>query len=330
MLNRSDVELDCRHIVTTRAPLGAGAQAARELLSHRRAARPLRPGRGRHARRLQLRRHRPIDQHVKGFAAMGADRRREGGYVCAAAEGGAPDGGANIYLDVVSVGATMNIMIGRGSGGRHDRHRKRREGAAHRRSRQLPQLHGRGRHAAPAPTPSSVAGVAAAARRHLRHHPRPDRGGHLHGGRCRHGRTRCCVQQHHPQAHGLHHRQAAGDGRGDRRSRTTIRSSAAAASLRRANVKTHALPRLPDGHAAADHHRARAGAAAPASSPRASGTAATATSASSTRMGASDPASTAAGRHRRGRGKAHRRQHSSLRPARGSRHGHRRALLRTA
>ena len=52
---------------------------------------------------------RPIDQHVKGFAAMGATVR-EGDYICAAAEGGRMKG-ANIYLDVVSVGATMNIMM---------------------------------------------------------------------------------------------------------------------------------------------------------------------------------------------------------------------------
>ena len=52
---------------------------------------------------------RPIDQHVKGFAAMGATVR-EGDYICAAAEGGRMRG-ANIYLDVVSVGATMNIMM---------------------------------------------------------------------------------------------------------------------------------------------------------------------------------------------------------------------------
>ena len=35
---------------------------------------------------------------------------REGDYICAAAEGGRMKG-ANIYLDVVSVGATMNIMM---------------------------------------------------------------------------------------------------------------------------------------------------------------------------------------------------------------------------
>ena len=50
---------------------------------------------------------RPIDQHVKGFAAMGATVR-EGDYICAAAEGGRMKG-ANIYLDVVSVGATVTV-----------------------------------------------------------------------------------------------------------------------------------------------------------------------------------------------------------------------------
>ena len=39
---------------------------------------------------------RPIDQHIKGFVAMGADGRLSGG---------------QIYLDMVSVGATMNIML---------------------------------------------------------------------------------------------------------------------------------------------------------------------------------------------------------------------------
>ena len=53
---------------------------------------------------------RPIDQHIKGFKALGAQVEiREGGYICA----DAPDGltGAHIYFDVVSVGATINIML---------------------------------------------------------------------------------------------------------------------------------------------------------------------------------------------------------------------------
>ena len=54
---------------------------------------------------------RPIDQHIKGFEAIGATVDLKDGYVCAVApEGGLPGGRVN--LDVVSVGATMNIMIG--------------------------------------------------------------------------------------------------------------------------------------------------------------------------------------------------------------------------
>ena len=53
---------------------------------------------------------RPIDQHVKGFSALGAGVTTEGGYINAAVAGGRLTG-ANIYLDVVSVGATMNIMM---------------------------------------------------------------------------------------------------------------------------------------------------------------------------------------------------------------------------
>ncbi|MEG2000940.1 MAG: UDP-N-acetylglucosamine 1-carboxyvinyltransferase, partial [Evtepia sp.] len=53
---------------------------------------------------------RPIDQHIKGFAAMGADVQVQNGCVCAKAKEGRMRG-AHIYLDIVSVGATMNIML---------------------------------------------------------------------------------------------------------------------------------------------------------------------------------------------------------------------------
>jgi UDP-N-acetylglucosamine 1-carboxyvinyltransferase len=52
---------------------------------------------------------RPIDQHLKGFRAMGADVSMEHGIVKLHAKGGLQ--GAQIYLDVVSVGATINIML---------------------------------------------------------------------------------------------------------------------------------------------------------------------------------------------------------------------------
>ena len=50
---------------------------------------------------------RPIDQHIKGMRALGADIVIQGGAVKARAD---RLRGAEIYLDVVSVGATMNIM----------------------------------------------------------------------------------------------------------------------------------------------------------------------------------------------------------------------------
>ena len=53
---------------------------------------------------------RPIDQHIKGFNAMGAEVSVEGGFIHAKAKEGRLRG-ANVYLDVVSVGATMNIMM---------------------------------------------------------------------------------------------------------------------------------------------------------------------------------------------------------------------------
>ena len=54
---------------------------------------------------------RPIDQHVKGFKALGAAVDEE---ECVHARAIGPKRrlvGANIYLDVVSVGATMNVMM---------------------------------------------------------------------------------------------------------------------------------------------------------------------------------------------------------------------------
>ena len=53
---------------------------------------------------------RPIDQHIKGMTAMGANVEVKNGFVYA----DTPDGrlhGAKVYLDKVSVGATMNIII---------------------------------------------------------------------------------------------------------------------------------------------------------------------------------------------------------------------------
>ncbi len=51
---------------------------------------------------------RPIDQHIKGFTALGATVNIEHGIIDAHADRLV---GSHIYLDVVSVGATINIMM---------------------------------------------------------------------------------------------------------------------------------------------------------------------------------------------------------------------------
>ena len=51
---------------------------------------------------------RPIDQHIKGFEALGAKVTIEHGAVSVEAD---ELHGANIFFDVVSVGATINVMI---------------------------------------------------------------------------------------------------------------------------------------------------------------------------------------------------------------------------
>lgn len=51
---------------------------------------------------------RPIDQHIKGFRALGASVRIEHGLIISEA---AKLRGNHIYMDVVTVGATMNVMM---------------------------------------------------------------------------------------------------------------------------------------------------------------------------------------------------------------------------
>lgn len=51
---------------------------------------------------------RPIDQHIKGFRALGADVRIEHGLIIAEAE---QLRGGHIYMDVVTVGATIDVML---------------------------------------------------------------------------------------------------------------------------------------------------------------------------------------------------------------------------
>ena len=108
-LNKTSVELDCRSIHTTRASqelahkIRASYYLIGALLGRFGTAEVSMPG------GCNFGGTRPIDQHVKGFVAMGATIQ-EGDYICARAENGRMKG-ADIYLDVVSVGATMNIMM---------------------------------------------------------------------------------------------------------------------------------------------------------------------------------------------------------------------------
>ena len=51
---------------------------------------------------------RPIDQHLKGFTALGASIEDRGGLVCAKAD---RLEGADVFFDMVTVGATINVML---------------------------------------------------------------------------------------------------------------------------------------------------------------------------------------------------------------------------
>ena len=109
-LNPNTLEIDCTHVRDSVAPIELvrrirasyyliGAQLGR--FGHATVALPGGCNFG----------PRPIDQHIKGFEAIGANVELTGGYVVAKApENGLQ--GARVNLDVVSVGATMNIMIG--------------------------------------------------------------------------------------------------------------------------------------------------------------------------------------------------------------------------
>ena len=108
-INPHTVEIDCTHIRSTRTSydlarkIRASYYLIGSLLGRFGQAEVAMPGGCNFGVR-------PIDQHVKGFTAMGAKVVVEGGFIHASAETGRLHG-ANIYLDVVSVGATMNIMM---------------------------------------------------------------------------------------------------------------------------------------------------------------------------------------------------------------------------
>ncbi len=108
-VNRTTVDIDCSHVRNQVVPyhlarkIRASYYLIGALLSRFGSAQVPPPG------GCDLG-GRPIDQHIKGFSAMGAEVDVRGGYIHAVASGGRLKGG-QVYLDIVSVGATMNIMI---------------------------------------------------------------------------------------------------------------------------------------------------------------------------------------------------------------------------
>ena len=109
-INPHTVEIDCTHIHTTRTSyelsrkIRASYYLIGALLGRFGQAEVAMPG------GCNFGGVRPIDQHVKGFTALGAKVVVEGGFIHASVNTGRLKG-ANVYLDVVSVGATMNIMM---------------------------------------------------------------------------------------------------------------------------------------------------------------------------------------------------------------------------
>ena len=108
-LNKSTIEIDCTNARYQDAPydlmrkIRASYYLIGSMLGRFGSAKTTMPGGCNFGVR-------PIDQHIKGMRALGAEINVRGGSVYADAKDGRLHG-ARIYLDKVSVGATMNIMI---------------------------------------------------------------------------------------------------------------------------------------------------------------------------------------------------------------------------
>lgn len=109
MLNLNTVEIDCRRVSKEGAPfemmrrIRASYYFIGSMLGRFGSVKTAMPGGCNFGVR-------PIDQHIKGMTALGAAMDVRGGYIYADAAGGRLRG-AKIYLDKVSVGATINIII---------------------------------------------------------------------------------------------------------------------------------------------------------------------------------------------------------------------------
>lgn len=108
-INRSTVEVDCTDVHFQDAPydlmrkIRASYYLLGAMLGRFGSAKTTMPGGCNFGVR-------PIDQHIKGITALGAEVDVRNGFVFAEANGGRLHG-ARIYLDKVSVGATMNIIL---------------------------------------------------------------------------------------------------------------------------------------------------------------------------------------------------------------------------
>lgn len=109
VVNPSTVDIDCTDVRYTDAPydlmrkIRASYYLIGAMLGRFGAAKTTMPGGCNFGVR-------PIDQHIKGMTALGADVEVAGGFVYARAADGKLHG-TKIYLDKVSVGATMNIIL---------------------------------------------------------------------------------------------------------------------------------------------------------------------------------------------------------------------------
>ena len=109
VINRTTVEIDCRDVCNCDAPydmmrrIRASYYLIGAMLGRFGMAKTTMPGGCNFGVR-------PIDQHIKGMTAMGAEIEVKNGFVFAEAKGGRLTG-TRVYLDKVSVGATINIMI---------------------------------------------------------------------------------------------------------------------------------------------------------------------------------------------------------------------------
>ena len=109
LVNRNTVDIDCTDVRYTDAPydlmrkIRASYYLIGAMLGRCGAAKTTMPGGCNFGVR-------PIDQHIKGMTALGADVDVSGGFVYAKAIDGKLHG-TRIYLDKVSVGATMNIIL---------------------------------------------------------------------------------------------------------------------------------------------------------------------------------------------------------------------------